>query len=142
MIIREANVEDAQDIYDLYLEVMNYDYPIKKIKEMIRVIGENNCNYVFVAVDCFKVVGVIEVVIKYSIHRDPYLIINTLAVLSKCQGKGIGKQLLRYIEDFSKMKGLSNIRLGSQLKRINAHIFYLNNDYEIIKEHKIFEKKL
>lgn len=142
MIIREVNTEDAQDIYDLYLEVMNYNYPVKRIKEMINIVCKDNCNYVFVAVDNLKVVGIIEVVIKYSIHKNPYLIVNTLAVRSKYQGRGIGSQLFYYTEEFSKIKGLSSIILGSQFKRVDAHQFYLNNAYKIIKEHKIFEKKL
>ncbi len=140
--IREAAVEDAQDIYDLYLEVMNYDYPVKKMKEMIDVVSKDSGNYVFVAAKQDKVVGVAEVVIKYSIHKDSYLIINTLAVCSAYQGKGIGSQMLSYIEAFSRKKGLSSVTVGSQFKRVDAHHFYQNNGFEIVKEHKIFVKKV
>ena len=142
MNIREVCNADAQDIYDLYLKVMNYNYPVNKIEEMIRIVNKDHCNYVFVAVEHSQVIGVIEVVIKYSIHKDSYLIINTLAVLSKYQGQGIGSQLLNYVEEFSKKMGLSSITLGSQFKREKAHHFYLSHDYQIIKEHKIFEKTL
>lgn len=141
MEIREVTVEDAQAIYDLYYEVMNYDYPVHKIKEMISIIHNDKCNYVFVAIVSGKVVGVIESVIKYSIHKPSYLIINTLAVLLKYQGKGIGSQLLAYIENFAKAKGLSRISLGSQFRRLSAHQFYINNGYEMIKEHKILRKR-
>lgn len=142
MEIREAFSEDAQDIYELYSEVMNYDCPVYKIKEMIDIVHRDECNFVFVAIESNKVVGVIEVVIKYSIHKPSYLIINTLAVLLEYQGKGIGRQLLDYAENFAKTKGLSSISLGSQFSRLSAHRFYINNGYEIIKEHKIFEKNL
>lgn len=142
MEIREVIVEDAQAIYDLYYEVMNYDYPVHKIKEMINIIHNDKCNYVFVAIVSGKVVGIIECVIKYSIHKPSYLIINTLAVLLKYQGKGVGSQLLAYTENFAKTKGLSRISLGSQFRRLSAHQFYINNGYEMIKEHKIFEKKI
>lgn len=121
---------------------MNYDYPVHKIKEMISIIHNDKCNYVFVAIDSGKVVGIIESVIKYSIHKPSYLIINTLAVLLKYQGKGVGSQLLAYTENFAKTKGLSRISLGSQFRRLSAHQFYINNGYEMIKEHKIFEKKI
>lgn len=140
--IREAAVEDAQDIYDLYLEVMNYDYPVKKMKEMIDVVSKDSGNYIFVAAKQDKVVGVAEVVIKYSIHKDSYLIINTLAVRSAYQGKGIGSQMLSYIEAFSRKKGLSSVTVGSQFKRVDTHHFYQNNGFEIVKEHKIFVKKV
>lgn len=142
MEIREVVDEDVQDIYDLYYEVMNYNYPVHKIKEMVSIVHKDACNYVFIAIDSNKLEGIIEVVIKYSIHKPSYLIINTLAVLLEYQGKGIGSQLLDYAENFVKTKGLSSISLGSQFSRLSAHRFYINNGYEIIKEHKIFEKNL
>lgn len=142
MEIREARIDDAQDIYNLYLEVMNYGYPVNKIKDMLRIVSVDHCNYVFVAVDHCQVIGVIETLIKYSIHKNPYLIINTLAVHSEYQGQGIGSQLLSYVEIFAKDKNLSSITLGSQFKRVDAHRFYQNHGYKIIKEHKIFEKKI
>lgn len=142
MEIKEAKKEDLQGIYDLYLEVMGYDYPLEKMNKMLKVINASNCNYLFIASDNLKVIGVIEVVIKYSIHKDPYLIINTLAVLSNYQGKGVGGQLLNYVEKFAKKNQLSSITLGSQFKRKTAHQFYLNHGFKIIKDHKIFEKRL
>lgn len=142
MEIREAVSEDAQDIYELYSEVMNYDYSVYKIKEMIDIVHRDDCHFVFVAIESNKVVGVIEVVIKYSIHKPSYLIINTLAVLLEYQRKGVGSQLLMYTEQFAKTKGLKSITFGSQFKRLSAHQFYINNGYKIMKEHKIFEKKI
>lgn len=142
MEIREAIPEDAQDILHLYLEVMGYEYPLHKIEEMIRVVKKDACNYVFVAVDAEEIKGIIEVVIKYSIHKPSYLIINTLAVDASCQGKGIGNALLSYTRDFAKAKGLAAISVGSQFKRCDAHSFYRKNGFKLIKEHKIFEEIL
>jgi GNAT superfamily N-acetyltransferase len=142
MNIIEARVEDAEDIYNLYYEVMKYDYPVEKMKKMISLVSMDKNNYVFVAIDHDCVVGVVEVVIKYSIHKEPYLIINTFAVLTKYQGKGIGSQLLVYVEDFAKKQKLASITLGSQFKRVEAHEFYKKNGFKIIKEHKIFKKNI
>lgn len=142
MDIREAKREDAQQINALYDEVMGYLYPVQKIEEMIDIVCHDACNYVFVAVESDQIVGIVEVVIKYSIHKPSYLIINTLAVLTSCQGKGIGGALLAYLEQFAKTRGLSLITVGSQEKRSDAHRFYAHHGYEIIKTHKIFEKKL
>ena len=136
MNIIEARVEDAEDIYNLYYEVMKYDYPVEKMKKMISLVSMDKNNYVFVAIDHDCVVNLIlrktnklEVVIKYSIHKEPYLIINTFAVLTKYQGKGIGSQLLVYVEDFAKKQKLASITLGSQFKRVEAHEFYKKNGF-------------
>lgn len=141
-MIREVRKEDAKGIYDLYREVMGYDYPVSKIETRIDDILNDNNNYVFIYELNNKVVGIIETVIKYSTHEDPFLTINTLAIDSEYQGQGIGSKLLDYIEEFASSKNLASIWLGSQIKRNRAHDFYLNHGYTIIKQHKIFNKKL
>lgn len=142
MEIREADLDDVEGIYLLYKDVMGYDYPIEKMKMMLQIVKKDQCNYAFIAVEQMQVVGVIEVVVKYSIHKDAYLIINTLAVLSQYQGKGIGGRLLNYVETFAKERGLSHLTLGSQCQRTKAHQFYIKHHFQFIKDHKIFEKHL
>ena len=142
MMVREARARDARQIHDLYQDVMQYDFPVEQMEKMIEIVYRDNNNYVFVAVENEKIQGVIEVVIKYSIHKEPYLIINTLAVALDAQRKGVGTKLLAYVETFAKVHQLGSINVGSQFKRKNAHRFYQKNGFDLIKEHKIFEKKL
>lgn len=89
---------------------MGYDYPLAKMQEMIEKVRLDNCNFVFVAEVENKILGVVEVVIKYSIHKDSYLIINCLAVDKHHQGHGVGSSLLSFLNDFA----IKN-NLGSQL---------------------------
>lgn len=142
MNIREARAEDTQGIQDLYAHVMQYHYPMDEMRKMIEIVYADQNNYVFIAEEDKTVIGVIEVVIKYSIHKKSYLIINTLAVSCDHQNKGTGTQLLRYAEAFAKARQLGSISVGSQVKRVQAHHFYQKNGFELIKEHKIFEKML
>lgn len=141
-MIREVTKDDAKGIYVLYNTVMGYEYPVTKIKNRIDDILNDNNNYVFIYEIDSEVTGIIETVIKYSTHEDPFLTINTLAVSNNYQGQGIGSKLLNYVEDFALSKNLASIWLGSQIKRNRAHDFYLNHGYTIIKQHKIFNKKL
>lgn len=141
-MIREARPKDAGQIYDLYHDVMQYDFPVEQMEKMIEIVSQDKNNYVFVAVEDEMIQGIIEVVIKYSIHKKSYLIINTLTVASDVQRKGVGTKLLAYVEAFAKEHQLGRINVGSQVKRINAHHFYQKNGFDLIKEHKIFEKKL
>lgn len=102
MQIREARSSDATAIRQLYRDVMGYEYPLERMKEMIEKNREDPCNFVFTAWSGEELVAVMEAVIKYSIHRDPYLIINTLAVAQRRQGTGIGTQMLAYAESFAR----------------------------------------
>jgi N-acetylglutamate synthase-like GNAT family acetyltransferase len=54
-----------------------------------------------------------------------------MAVVDQFQGKGIGKQLLAYIEHLAKTKGMKQIFLQA---RHNAVPFYKSAGYEIIEE--------
>ena len=140
MEIREARSSDAAAIQKLYQEVMGYAYPLERMKEMIEKNREDPCNFAFTAWLNGELTAVMEAVTKYSIHRDPYLIINTLAVAQRRQGMGIGTQMLAYAESFARQRQLACLRLGSQMKRIRAHHFYEMNHFHLIKEHKIFER--
>lgn len=140
MEIREARPADAPAIQRLYREVMGYEYPLERMAEMIQKNLEDPCNFAFTAWQDGSLAGVMEAVIKYSIHRDPHLIINTLAVSKDQQGTGVGTKMLAFAEAFARQRQLVCLRLGSQVKRTRAHHFYLKNHFRLIKEHKIFEK--
>ena len=139
MNIREVCNADAQDIYDLYLEVMNYNYPVNKIEEMIRIVNKDHCNYVFVAVEHSQVIGVIEVVIKYSIHKDSYLIINTLAVLSKYQGQGIGTKLVSLLIEWAIELGYKRMILETGELLAESCAVYRKLGFKVIPNYGPYE---
>ena len=131
MQIREARSSDATAIRQLYRDVMGYEYPLERMKEMIEKNREDPYNFAFTAWSGEELVAVMEAVIKY---------INTLAVAQRHQGMGIGTQMLAYAESFARQRQLTALRLGSQMKRKRAHHFYEKNCFQLIKEHKIFER--
>ena len=67
--------------------------------------------------------------ITYEID-DGYLQILAMAVSQEQQNVGIGSKLLRQAEQFAIENGISHIKLTSNMKRLDAHIFYEHNDYE------------
>ena len=115
MLIQEARGKDAAEIHDLYKEVMQYDYPIDEMEKMIEFVYQDLDNYVFIAKEQNKIVGVMEIVIKYSIHKPSYLIINCLAVAMHYQGKGVGTRLVQYVDHFAKQRGLGSIQVGRHI---------------------------
>ena len=70
MMIREAKAQDAIGICTLYQEVMQYEYPVEKTAEKIRQLQNDHCNHAFVALIDGSVVGIIETVIKCSLHKE------------------------------------------------------------------------
>lgn len=56
------------------------------------------------------------------------------------RGKGIGKEMFKWIYEYAKTKGCETTELNSYVSNYPSHKFYLNQGYEIWAHH--FVKKL
>ena len=57
--------------------------------------------------------------------------VRCVAVAPQVQGKGVGKLLMKYLEELAQQKGIKEIILDA---RENAVKFYLSMGYEIVEE--------
>lgn len=68
-----------------------------------------------------KVVGFITTIQALAVGFEiGYIHIQGIAVQKELQNKVIGTKLLKYVEDYSKEKGISSIILCSGFKRTDA----------------------
>lgn len=74
------------------------------------------------------------------LYSDVGLNILGLAVDSYFQGKGIGKRLMLFIEEYALNYDIHFIRLSSGTGRLAAHKFYENIGYVCDKTQKRFIK--
>ena len=75
-----------------------------------------------------------------SLYSDAGLNILGLAVFPSAQGRGIGRQLIKRVEELAKSKHYAFIRLNSASHRKEAHVFYERIGYEGNKTQKRFLK--
>ena len=75
-----------------------------------------------------------------SLYSDIGLNILGLAVNSNFQGKGIGKKLMVFVEEYALNNNVNFIRLNSGSHRLKAHKFYENIGYACNKTQKRFIK--
>ena len=88
-----------------------------------------------------QVVGFITSVRSLAVGLDNgFIHITGLAVKKAWQGKGIGKMLLDYHEDYAKSVGVTSIILNSGMKRKEAHEFYKKNGFS--KDSYCFDKEI
>ena len=66
------------------------------------------------------------------------LIIELIAVRSEVQGNGIGRVLLRSIEEYASRNLVHSIRVGTQLDNIRAQNFYIKNGFKHIYNNSIY----
>ncbi len=68
--------------------------------------------------------------------------LSAIVVDEAYRGKSVGAKLLNRAEEWAKERGLALIRLRSNVKREEAHRFYLRAGYNIAKSWHCFTKDL
>lgn len=142
VLIREIEVIDYPEVVSLCINVLgNHKVNLENFSITIDKMNKDGNYKSFVALFENKVVGFITMRQALSFGFEiGYLHIQCLAVQKELQKKEIGTKLLKYVEDYSKEKGLSFIILCCGIKRTDAHAFYEHNGYD--KDSYCFDKVL
>jgi ribosomal protein S18 acetylase RimI-like enzyme len=128
-MIRLAGPEDSQQLayiaqaaYGKYTEMLTEPpAPILLDYEAVASSG-----HTYVLAEAGELQGMV------TIERDdPHLILRNLAVHPSCQGKGIGRRLVRLVEDIARADRLSGIRLWTRAEMHDNIAFYKRLDYVI-----------
>jgi len=132
MQIRKFRREDARKVSNLVRkclwEVNSKDYSKKVIDFMVShfspksIIDNSKKRKIFVAVEKDKIIG------TASIHDN---VILTVFVNPKIHGKGIGKKLMKKVENEAKKNGFKSVKLPSSITAID---FYKKLGYQKVKE--------
>ena len=141
ILIREAQIRDAQAICRLNRDIMGYDYPEEETKKKLYASLQSERDKIYVA-------AIGDVVVGY-IHANDYDVlyfptmknIMGIAVDTAYRRRGIGKALLAAIEAWAVETGATGIRLVSGAERKEAHVFYRNCGFIGEKQQINFKKE-
>ena len=141
MKIRRATKKDFKEIAEILIkESSKKPYNEKyNLKIALKEISGFSKSELYLAVNEKEIVGFIASSITPDNKKKAY--INELWLRPIYQGKGIGKSLVRFIEEKYKKKGVKTIRLVSK-KNAKAFGFYKKIKYKEYKEMVFMEKKL
>ncbi|HWI93357.1 MAG TPA: GNAT family N-acetyltransferase [Flavisolibacter sp.] len=111
---------------------------------------ENNIKEVILSTDHIALVAVVDGEVAGWIHAfkaiflesNPFVEVGGLVVDENYRSQGIGKKLVEQIKQWCTEQKISTLRVRSQVKRKEAHQFYLNNGFSEIKEQKVFQINL
>lgn len=141
-LIRKATMKDTQDIWSLSSQ-LGYPDTMDKIEIRLKNILHTAGHEIFVAdTNDGRVSGFIHIYFHTSLVIDPLVEIGSLVVDQDYQRMGIGKALLTAAEEWAKKACCRQIRLHSNIIRIEAHKFYQAQGYTNIKTQHAFLKKL
>jgi GNAT superfamily N-acetyltransferase len=116
---------------------------MEEVLTRLGIILRDNEHAVFVAeLPGRQVVGWVHGYIYKLFYSDLITEVAGLVVDKDCRGQGVGKELMKAVEGWAKEKDCVIVSLRSNIIRKEAHTFYKNIGYEIVKEQYTFRKKI
>jgi GNAT superfamily N-acetyltransferase len=137
--IRPARPDDAAAIAALSGEL---GYPITGDEAGVRLEEAGESDLLVADEPDVGVVGWIGVAVHRSVETGPLAEIHGLIVSERIRGQAIGSALLAAAEDWARARGLTRIRVRSNVTRTRTHGFYLARGYGETKRQVVFDKPL
>jgi GNAT superfamily N-acetyltransferase len=140
ILIRPYQSIDLIAITELMSD-LGYPTTTEDMQKRMEKIESLSDYHTFVAEREGQVAGMIGTRDVYYYEGDGLVTqISLLVVKSELQGHGIGRALLRFVEEWAKQNGASSLYLTSGMKpeRLRAHAFYqqagfVTNGYRFVK---------
>ena len=139
--IRPLGPEDVDAALRLSAE-LGYPADRESMLRRIEQIASDANRTVLAACLGGEVVGWIDLSIEYHLQTDPVALIGGLVVSEAMRNRGIGRELCEAAEDWARARGITRIRVRSNVIRERAHAFYLRDGYARVKTSAVFEKAL
>ena len=141
MKIRKARKKDFKQITEILIKESskkpyNEKYDTRRALKEIKNLSKKE---LYISENGKEIVGFIASYITLDDRKEAY--ISELWLKSKYQKRGIGKELMNYIERKYKKKGVEKIRLVTK-RKAGAFKFYKKLKYKERKKFVFMEKKL
>ena len=143
-MIRRICCEDAESIQRICKQALGHETTEQRIFQRIKELSDNDNYYIVVYEEdsSHNVLGFLQAERYNLLYGENGWNIMALAVLGDAQKRGIGKQLLRSLEEYTEQMGYSFVRLNCNVIRKDAHAFYLRQGYTCDKTQKRFIKRI
>lgn len=141
LVIRDARLEDSQALAMLSAQ-LGYPTTDSEVKARLPRYLDSDESCVIVAQYRGQVIGWTSVEIVDHFYLDKFVEISGFVVDVEQRGRGIGHMLMREAERWTAEKGLSVLRLKTNVIRVDAHRFYENMGFERTKTQYTYVKQL
>ena len=141
-MLRSLKATDVASICEINNEALGYSFNLEDTASQLAKLSQDSHHYLlgFEDSSSHDLLGYAHAEVYESLYSKPGFNILALAVLPQTQGKGIGKILLKGLEQEAEKRGYNFIRLNSADHRIGAHTFYEKVGYTCDKMQKRFIK--
>ena len=139
--IRPITLDDADAAARLSGE-LGYPVDLAAMRVRLDLLLDLPDHGIFVACQGDEVLGWIHVSAVLHLQSDPRAEIGGLVVTERARGKRVGARLVAQAEAWALENGFDAILVRSQIKRDDAHRFYLREGYAHTKTSAVFTKTL
>ena len=141
-MLRALKPTDTGSIYEINKEALGYAFSPEDTASQLARLSQDSHHFLLGYEDpaSHDLLGYVHAEVYESLYSNAGFNILALAVLPQMQGKGIGKALLKGLEQETEKRGYKFIRLNSAEHRIGAHAFYEQVGYTCDKLQKRFIK--
>jgi GNAT superfamily N-acetyltransferase len=139
LLIRRLTADDAEAAAELCGQ-LGYPCPAGDLRERIEELSRAADRVAFAAVVDGQIVGWIDAAMERHLQSPASAVIGGLVVREDMRGMGVGKRLCLEVEEWARSKSVPLVRVRSQIKREDAHRFYLRDGYRKVKTSFVFEK--
>nr|WP_294376141.1 GNAT family N-acetyltransferase [uncultured Clostridium sp.] len=123
MIIEKLREEDISKVLELYKDILPFETSLNKSEEMYKkIISDENYN-LLVAKENNEILGTMLGICCNGL-AEPFLVIEDVVIKDGMRGKGIGKKLMKELDNFAHEKKCTYSILVSSDFRKEAHKFY------------------
>jgi GNAT superfamily N-acetyltransferase len=141
LLIRRLSAEDAEAAAELSGE-LGYRCTTEDLRERIEELSCTADRVAFAAVLDDQIVGWIDAAMERHLQYAASAVIGGLVVRENTRGLGVGRRLCVEVEEWARSKSIPVVRVRSQIKREDAHRFYLRDGYSKVKTSLVFEKRV
>ena len=140
--VRPAQLKDGDRIAVLSGQ-LGYPSSAASVRRRLRNLLARRDHAIWVAeTEGGIVAGWIHVFVKELLESDREAEIGGLVIDENFRGQGVGKALVERAERWAKARRLKSVYVRSNIVRKDAHAFYQNLGYKIIKTQSAFRKPL
>ena len=139
MELKKLNLDDLDAIVSLEAEFNPYVAAEKmaaRVAEMFHY-GDYHC---FGALRGRELIGLAGCRVTGSVYFGKQMTIDDFIISAPYQARGIGKELLAYVEHWARAQGCRSVGLNTYVTNAGSHKFYFNRGYTILGYH--FQKPL
>ena len=131
MEIRKLQYNDLSELCKLFKGFWNEDSDLLKMQKTFFNIDQNPNFIVFNALKDGRIIGTISGTICCSFYGncEPFLVIEDFIVDPKERRKGVGKELLKAMEEEARLKGCNQVILVTDTERKDSQAFYESQGY-------------